>query len=122
MKFEHHEEKLEGAYSIGRRNFHSISCLQSRFDDPQVEQMADGSLVVDGWIVPEPMPWDKYAKAVYIKAPTGKGTQHALFSVGHLEKNGWLYNRVKVCSQKWEPCRVKVPNSDEQCTVIVGEA
>lgn len=105
MKFDNHTEKLVGTGFCGH--------VMRSFGD---------SRVFDGWIVPEPIPCDKHAKSVMIMVPTGNGTQRTAIKVGYLKKDGWLYNRVKVCSQKWEPCRVEVSDSNESCTVIVGEA
>lgn len=114
MKFEAHTEKVAGT------SFHKQDLSRFGLQGDKVP-----SRVFEGWIVPESTnPYDDNAKAVNVMLPIGDGACE-MIKVGYLKKNGWLYNRVKVCRHKLISCQIKVQdfsllNLNDSYTVIVG--
>lgn len=115
MKFEAHTEKVSGT------SFHKQDLSRFGLKGKKVP-----SRVFEGLIIPEPTnPYDENAKAVNVMLPIGGGACE-MIKVGYLKKDGWLYNRVKVCRHKFISCRVKVQdfsqlNLNDSYTVIVGQ-
>lgn len=114
MKFEAHTEKVVGT------SFHKQDLSRFGLEGKRVP-----SRVFEGLIIPEPTnPYDEHAKAVNVMLPIGGGACE-IIKVGYLKKNGWLYNRVKVCSHKMISCRIKVQDFsqlklNDSYTVMVG--